>query len=346
MTEISDHILEFENNSSHNSLKNRHLPPPKNESANFLKGLAYHSNSISLIDDETISKNPSQLKFKVNTDKPTKFKFFFYKALLICLYIGFAIIRYFQYEYNRMKIRLLNIAYSPSNTPQLIRQDVLKLDKIPKRIAAILERKSEGDIGGGISGLLNDGSELVCWTVSAGIKYLILYDYDGGLKRNIYEFRQSIHNKLAQYYGPKNVPKFAIKIPHLNKIYFNAFDGDSDMPRDNKCKVMIEISLLSNKDGRATIVDLTRTMADLCSKNELKLDDITMKLVDAELTQLVGMEPDLLLYFGPCLNLQGFPPWHVRLTELYWEPDNDDVTYSVFIRGLQKYSSCKINVGT
>lgn len=264
------------------------------------------------------------------------------KILLVILYLIYGLYRYSQYEYNKMRLRIFNIIYNPSNTPQLIRQDVTKLQKIPRRLAAILEMKSASYVGGGVRGLMNDGSELVCWTVSAGIKHLVLYDYDGVLKSNVQDFRREIRAKLSKYYGPSNIPKYAVRIPHLNKVYFN--DVDQVSSNESK-KVVIEISLLSNRDGRETIVDLTRTMADLCASDDLRLSDITMKLVDKELTQLVGPEPDLLLYFGPSLDLQGFPPWHIRLTEFHWEEDNDDVIYSVFIRGLQKYSACKINVG-
>lgn len=265
------------------------------------------------------------------------------KILLVILYLIYGLYRYSQYEYNKMRLRIFNIIYNPSNTPQLIRQDVTKLQKIPRRLAAILEMKSASYVGGGVRGLMNDGSEVVCWTVSAGIKHLVLYDYDGVLKSNVQDFRNEIRAKLSKYYGPSNIPKYAVRIPHLNKVYFN--DQDTQLTSNENKKVVIEISLLSNRDGRETIVDLTRTMADLCASNDLRLPDITMKLVDKELTQLVGPEPDLLLYFGPTLDLQGFPPWHIRLTEFHWEEDNDDVIYSVFIRGLQKYSACKINVG-
>ncbi|SCU92791.1 LANO_0E02124g1_1 [Lachancea nothofagi CBS 11611] len=270
-----------------------------------------------------------------------KLEYALYKTFLSILFVIYACVRYIQYEYNRVKIRILNLAYSPSNTPQLIRQDVMKLQKLPKRLAAILEKKREGDVGGGTSGLLNDGSELVAWSISAGIKHLTLYDYDGHLKRNVDEFRSSVFHKLCKYYDPTNVPKFAVRIPQWNKVYFNSANADTSEAK----KVAIEISLLSNRDGRETIIDLTKTMAELCAHDEMKLSDITMKLIDSELTQLVGHEPDLLLYFGPSLDLQGFPPWHIRLTEFYWERDNDQVTYSVFIRGLKKYASCKMNVG-
>lgn len=282
-------------------------------------------------------------------------EFAVYKTLLVILYVFYAVTRYFQREYNRIAIKLLDLAYNPSNSPQLIRQDVTKLQKIPKRLAAILESKAEGDIGGGLPGLINDASDVVCWTVSAGIRYLTLYDYDGKMKQNVDGLRAGIHHKLTKYFGPDHVPKFAIKIPHTNQVFFNISDEESatgyvsdessTSSSGHKNRVAIEISLLSNVDGRETILELTKTMADLCAKGQLNADDVDTNLVNQELTQLVGQEPDLLLYFGPALDLQGFPPWHIRLTELYWETDNDQVSYYVFIRGLKQYAECKINVG-
>ncbi|KAL6940453.1 hypothetical protein ACO0QE_004354 [Hanseniaspora vineae] len=285
----------------------------------------------------------------------------FFNILLATFYCVFAVTRYCQYVVHRVKIKIFNLAYNPANTPQLIRRDVNSLSKIPKNLAAILEYKPEEDVGGGILGLMDGSSDLVAWSLSSGIKHLVLYDYNGVLKKDVDMLRYTIYNKLAKYFGPNNVPKFAIRIPRTDSIYYNTAEleaedegyGDSaDNTGDNSSaksntnkKVSIEITLLSNVDGRETVVELTRTMAELCYKKELDIKDVTMDLVDKELIQLVGNEPDLLLYFGPNLDLQGYPPWHIRLTEFYWEPDNDEVTYSVFIRGLKKYATCKINVG-
>lgn len=86
-------------------------------------------------------------------------------------------------------------------------------------------------------------------------------------------------------------------------------------------------------------------MAQLAKNGELKKSDITIKFLDHELRQLIGEEPDLIILFQPYLDLQGYPPWHIRLSEMYWEPDNESVSYVVFLRALQKYSTCKVNVG-
>lgn len=342
-------------------LQIEHVPPPKvsvlkNQSATKMDLVKSIYESILVHPKENPVKEVGTKDGKWSQTDMTLMEYIFYKFLLVGFYSMFAIFRYFQYVYHTIKLKILNIYYNPSNAPQLIRQDVTKLNKIPKRLAAILEVKPEYDVGGGINGLLNDGSKLVCWTVSAGIKHLVLYDYDGLLQRHVEEFREDIYVKLCKYFGPKHLPKFAIKIPHSNKIYYNTskmneeFENDDDDESVNgngykKKKVVIEISLLSNRDGRETIVDLTKTMAELVSRQELKINDITMDLVDSELKQLVGDEPDLLLYFGPALDLQGYPPWQIRLTEFYWEDDNTSVTYSVFIRGLKNFAGAKMNIG-
>lgn len=332
-----------------------HVPPPANNvlnrSSNTSKATVLKAIFDSIYvkeEDHSQGESPrKRLKETVSNDGGYKsreigyFEYLIYKGLLVVLFIMYGIFRYFQYQYNSLKLKIFNVYFNPSNTPQLIRQDVTQLNKIPKRLAAILEVKPVGDVGGGVNGLLNDGSKMVCWTVSAGIKHLILYDYDGLLQKNVQKFREEIHMKLVKYYGPTKLPKFAIRIPHSNKVYYNEMDENDSEDK----KVLIEISLLSNRDGRETIVDLTKTMAELCANDELKVSDITMGLVDSELTQLVGNEPDLLLYFGPSLDLQGFPPWHIRLTEFYWEADNNAVTYSIFIRGLRNYAGAKMNVG-
>jgi len=272
-----------------------------------------------------------------------KLSFYFFHLILLTIYGIYSIFRSIQYVNNKIKIKFLNLAYNPSKTPQIIRDDVTKLSKLPKRISAILNLKSEEEEGGGFYGLLNDASELTTWTLASGIQNLSIYEHEGTLKNNVEDLRISIFKKLRDYFGPTSIPKFIIKIPHLNIKYYG-LNHDNDLNYQND-EIDIEISLLSIEDGKATIVELTKTMADLANKKEIKIKDITIELIDGELTELVGTEPDLIILFTPTLDLQGYPPWHIRLSEFYWESDNEDVTYAIFLRALQKYSTCKINVG-
>lgn len=146
------------------------------------------------------------------------------------------------------------------------------------------------------------------------------------------------------YFGTESIPVFSIRIPHSNTvIYSNNLQQSPTF--EVPASIDLEISLLSKIDGKPTIIELTKSMCELAVNKELSIKDITIDLIDEELIELVGVEPDLLICFGPSLDLQDYPPWHIRLSEIFWEIDNQDVNYSIFIRALQKYSNCKVNVG-
>lgn len=299
-------------------------------------------------DFETVKKSviSKDREFKgLNDDHSIRGRIVFYAfhLTLLVVYFFYSIYRGFEYARNKIRIKLLNLAYNPAQTPQIIRVDVNKLSKIPKRISAVVNLKSEEEEGGGFYGLLNDCSEIVAWTVASGIPTLSLYESSGILKQSVEELRVAIHKKLDDYFGCDCVPVFTISIPHLNQTFWGL-----DHDEDDEYKSLapdIEVSLLSSNDGKPTIVELTKTMADLAYKKEMSPKDVTVQLIDNELTELIGAEPDLIILFTPVLDLQGYPPWHIRLSEFYWEPDNEDVTYAIFLRALQKYSTCKINVG-
>lgn len=54
----------------------------------------------------------------------------------------------------------------------------------------------------------------------------------------------------------------------------------------------------------------------MSQRNKIAPSDISPELIDAEITESVMGEPDLLILFGPRVVLKGYPPWQVRLTEI------------------------------
>ncbi|EMG49140.1 hypothetical protein G210_0167 [Candida maltosa Xu316] len=236
-----------------------------------------------------------------------------------------------------------SLTYYPSKSPQVIRDDVNKLSKIPKTISCILDLKDEDDENGGKDGLISSISELTAWSISAGLKKLIIYEFTGTLTQStecVADLRKYITKTLTLYFGTEAIPTFSIRVPHKNLIiYSDNYKSDKNVIAD------LEIDLISRVDGKPTLVELTKTMSELAVNRELSIKDITIDLIDEELRELVGPEPDLLISFAPSLNLEDYPPWHIRLSEIYWEPDNKDVNYAVFLRALQQFSNCKINIG-
>lgn len=75
--------------------------------------------------------------------------------------------------------------------------------------------------------------------------------------------------------------------------------------------------MLSEADGRRTLVDLAKTLAEMSQKRRISPLDISAELVDAEISESVMEEPDLVILFGGDeILLQGYPPWQIRLSEI------------------------------
>ncbi len=83
----------------------------------------------------------------------------------------------------------------------------------------------------------------------------------------------------------------------------------------------------------------------MSQRNKVSPNDISLDLIDAEITESVMGEPELLLLFGPDVGLQGYPPWHVRLTEIFHVQDNNGVGYQVFLRALHSYGKAQMRLG-
>lgn len=93
------------------------------------------------------------------------------------------------------------------------------------------------------------------------------------------------------------------------------------------------------------MVDLTKTLTEMSQRGKLNPSDIQLDLIDAELSEGIMSEPELLILFGPQVSLSGYPPWHIRLTEIFHLEDNQGVEYQVFIRGLRNYSNAQMRRG-
>lgn len=155
--------------------------------------------------------------------------------------------------------------------------------------------------------------------------------------------------KLAAYFG-SSYPALAVSAPHLPSIETPSpvpHTGTSSptlAPSDAEPR-HLAVRLLSAEDGRDSVVDLTKTLAEMAQRDKISPADITIDLVDAELAESVMTDPDLLILFGPSVDLQGYPPWQIRLTEIFHAVDNQGVGYQVFYRALCNYSKAQMRFG-
>lgn len=148
--------------------------------------------------------------------------------------------------------------------------------------------------------------------------------------------------KLSAYFGD-SFPALSVAAPHGPPVESRPSSRGSR--GDSQEQKSLSILLLSAEDGRDSVVDLTKTLTEMAQRSKLFPADISTELVDAELSESIMGEPDLLLIFGPHVELSGYPPWQIRLTEIFHVQDNQGVDYQVFYRGLCKFSRAQMRMG-
>ena len=139
------------------------------------------------------------------------------------------------------------------------------------------------------------------------------------LKNYLPQTHSSIWNTLEAYFGPRRKPTLSLRAPHLSSYSPPDTPPQNAEPNGDALKEErqhLTVLLLSEHDGRDTIVDLTRTLAEMAQKGDVHQEQINMDLIDAQLSDHVTSEPDLLILFSPTVQLKGYPPWQLRLTEI------------------------------
>ncbi|KAK1492674.1 Di-trans,poly-cis-decaprenylcistransferase [Colletotrichum cuscutae] len=208
-----------------------------------------------------------------------------------------------------------SIMFYHHRTPEYIERDVVGLKKKPKHLS--LER------------LVAEAAEIAVWCVCAKIPVLTVYERTGKLlilcvypitlltfppsgllKHYLPHLQQSIIQKSRSYFG-RHQPALTVAMPHADDVLESPAHGDFARNDPRHLKVLF----ISAEDGRASMVDLTRTLTEITD------------LIDAELSEGIMPEPDLLISFGPYVDLDGYPPWPIRLTEIFCLPDNQGVGY-------------------
>ncbi|KIW03945.1 uncharacterized protein PV09_04783 [Verruconis gallopava] len=300
----------------------------------------------------TVTPTTRQKAVAAHRNKPirnlikTQFHIFVYTVIqfIFGLYIRTRI------AYHAVSERILAVLYYHHRTPELIRKDVRHLSKLPQHLSVILTLSPEDANSTGLEKLVNDVAEIAAWCASAGIPALSVYERTGILKRYIPHTHHSIARTLQAYFGNtpySNCPTVSVRAPNMSTYsppntppeFASELDADSHPQH-------LSVLLLSAEDGRSTLVDLTKTLAEMAQKSKLSPADISTELIDAEISESVMGEPDLLIVFGPKIVLEGYPPWQVRLTEIFCVKDNTEgVGYQVFLRALCNFAKAQMRFG-
>lgn len=249
-------------------------------------------------------------------------KNFLFFAVYHFIALIFSVFFRFRRAYRLVRGKIVSLLKYHHRTPEFIAHDVKNLDKLPKHLSVIVEyQEDDGSQGtAGLEGLVNDVCEIAAWAASAGIPFLSVYEKTGVLKNYLPQTHASIWSTLEAYFGPRRKPTLSIRAPHLSSYSppdtppQSAAEPNGENLKEERQH--LTVLLLSEHDGRDTIVDLTRTLAEMAQKGDVHQDQINMDLIDAQLSDHVSGEPDLLILFSPTVQLKGYPPWQLRLTEI------------------------------
>ncbi|OJD19796.1 hypothetical protein AJ78_00296 [Emergomyces pasteurianus Ep9510] len=306
--------------------------------------------------------------------------------------------------YHAVIDRILAIIYYHHRTPELIQKDVRGLSRLPQHLSIVLMLGKDDDA---LDMIMDEVAELVAWSSCAGIPMLSIYEKTGILKSYIPTLHKIIISKLSTYYGPpSHQPTLRLFAPH------HAIYSPTLCPPSSKANpALLTLLLLSATDGRETIVDLTKTLTEMAQHGKLSPQDISPKLIEAEISELTSAptpplagtpdphfderesvassggtgttavsdspllssantvpasaetdaatavlmksDPDLLMVFGPFVRLDGYPPWQLRLTEIYCTGNKgglitgggEAVEYQKFLKGLWRFAKAEMRFG-
>jgi undecaprenyl pyrophosphate synthase len=247
--------------------------------------------------------------------------------------------------YHAVTHRIVSVLKYHHRTPEFIQNDVRSLGKIPKHVSVILTLEEEGKRGDAREKLIHEVADIAAWCAAAGIATLSVYEQTGILKDKMEREHREISQKLRDWFGKYQAPDLHLYSPNMPVISPPNYHGPKITNGEDPTGThAMRINFISAEDGRESIVDLTKVLTEMSQRGKLSPPDITTDIIDRELKEVLA-DPDLLISFAPYVDLQGFPPWQIRLTEIYCQEDNQGVGYQVFLNALRNYSAATFKMG-
>lgn len=132
------------------------------------------------------SSKPSTRRMqKPKTRRPRKkpirtaIKHGFHIFLYTAIHFFFSIYLRLRMAYRSIKYRTYAVGLYHHKTPELIRQDLKGVKKLPHHLSVILQLNKEEDRRTSILRLVNEVGEITAWCASAGIPVLSIYEKTG-----------------------------------------------------------------------------------------------------------------------------------------------------------------------
>lgn len=227
---------------------------------------------------------------------------------------------------------------------RLLRGDKLpQLRKLPQHLTVLLPSSPPTSPASTNSKHLDILVNLVLWSLATNIQYVSFYDPLG--KQNTLKTykQQSLINNFNIFKFLGLLVKWEDELmkriqSRMNKSQRLIWHGANTTGKNGFAGPKVHVKILSA--GRASLVDACRQLSH--TEQVLTVPIISKHL----LTNYEFPDPQLAIYFGEYLNLCGYPPWQIRLTEFihagrHLHAFDEREFFSV----LQCYSKCQQRVG-
>ncbi|KGN63399.1 dehydrodolichyl diphosphate synthase complex subunit NUS1 isoform X2 [Cucumis sativus] len=166
--------------------------------------------------------------------------------------------------------------------------------------------------------------ELLEWLVSLGIRSVCLYDAEGVLKQS----KEIILKKV------KNASEF---------------QGIDEPLQLNKKGITLEF--ISASDGKEAIARAANFLLQNKWRKTNMSGDHKRCLSESQMTEALkavgcgGLDPDLILVYGPTRCHFGFPAWRIRYTEILHMGPLKSMKYGSLLKAIYKFTRVRQNYG-
>ncbi|BGP34357.1 hypothetical protein JCM10296v2_006172 [Rhodotorula toruloides] len=240
-------------------------------------------------------------------------------------------------------------------------------NKLPKHLAVVLApARTASDFRQAVQDKVEQLRKLLGWSRELGIATLSVYDETGLLVQEASGISSALGMSVEGQEGAgKECGLIVLRRPTLAKAVapketlldesWVAVTGDGDSASSATlvnedvpptAEPDVQVNLLSRRAGQPWLARVAKDLASEQSGVEI-LSETVAETIDA----LPLTEPDLLFVFGGSyLRLHGFPPWQIRLTEMYhhswpsWTRP-PPLTYEVLRKALDLYGGAEMRFG-
>ncbi|KAF9154707.1 hypothetical protein BG015_000162 [Linnemannia schmuckeri] len=243
---------------------------------------------------------------------------------------------------------------------RIVRKDVgPDLVKKPTHLAVITQ-KSGITLTGEVDETEEDEwharvAQLAQWSSAVGIKTLSIMRNTPLHPEDLEALQDRIDHTMKDFYKEeKRVPIALVRTlrpveESLSLVFQQQNNGQTTIQRDLRLhggRVFdLDIVILSPEDGHDRLAGNVRLLGKAALRQQISSEQITTTFLDTQLSADLS-EPELLIILKDDLDLSSYPPWHIRLTEIYHHPDQAVIpAYTMFLQALHRYAKCEQRFG-